>query len=1389
MKRPSDDHDDDDGSVSDTEELVDVDDEQKEELMGSEDMMDEEEDEEGTSSTNNVAFLDTFYGLSSSDPVERAQAARDLLHHCLTGPNANIKDAAYALKRLLNALCSGRACARQGNASALVSFLRITCLQEPTLITQIQQERGVDVTSGVRFIREQLLSATYTDGKGKASEERDAKFGRLFGILAIIKSGILLATTNGNDAVVYDLCNDLIELYKYRLWLREPVAHAICLLLLNLYKSSNSFVEVLVHEVIVPNLFGSDDESESAGSIPPIANLTPEQLAVVLVIQTHHEAGRLPTPFNSTAALSNEIIPHIAVPLSETSSVKQPRTHLIWDAIWHYITIPAASQPEDTLSTLEIRSSTPVGKESVQDILEAIMKHVVIERLLGQGSGNKATHERRALALNILSNLLGLEFVSSLTGRTMLLVGSQIIESVALQPVVVRKLIIDLIGTTNNQQRGQAEHLLKPMALHILESVTKLATANSSNVPLRKAILYSLLRSEPRFDSRTKTSTVDLLIGERFDGSFWRDFVLFLEEQILKTTEQETVDDNTDITVHKAIGYIDLLLHMGKRLVKLSSSEPVPKESGDSAPHGLLNGILNFFLLSAFYDCRSLKGPLTPQSKSKKKKKEKTSSSREALLPVIQIAFRAKQIRPESCLPQQVRNIISSRFFSLLSELIMASFRNVKDDKDVLVLSRLDQIVSSCIALEEAGCSRGYGKCSEVDTDEAVSPALIVEALQRQASECNGHDRYMKEFACSFASLGNLVYLYSLSCHVPSNEHDDPDDDDDEEAEETIAILSDMHEILPVFSPERSITRESFQSIAELCTNILSSPLGRSEKNVTCSKVLRELVRIVWIRVLYLAAKQKDFRLVPDAANVVLQAIGIDTTEENQVDIENESSNDVDGDVEGSDADINDGDKIEKAFEKSNMEWENDRDSDLPESESTSSNDDDPEIEDDITIDATRLHSMLEQDVDEDSVEETDLEHHEGADAALAKLIKLKQEARKTSLKMRERLELARRVRCMILLETLLSGKPEGWGVILTVDMILRIMVSLIRYRKGIERAVYKIGEKSPDTSLNDKKCLLERITGILKTKLLKMRISSFAWDESIDRDDFVTEATITLLSMSSQGETKDQQELCSAALLLMFRSITDQSAKVNLADCLLKSMHEWGQKKKVNVGSNFLDHLIRQAPVLAKASLILPMAEASSNARSSFLKSEAFRILGSLLTRTVPGNAADCDLEEIATKRVLDASETVLKAVSFAVQDSEMKKTKRVRDVLKALLKLLSLLSSVPGVVPSQYEHELNLVGTLVEDFCAETDSGSLKNICETVRQNLSDFLNKRSAMPTPDGPNMELNDKRESTIEPLIVVGDEDEEKEEALLHTNLNPSQINKKKSKKKKKKDRR
>ena len=219
----------------DNDEDVDNDDDDKDDDEDDDDDMEEPEER----SPEDNSFMDTFYGLSSSNPTERAQAANAMLHHCLLGPDANTKDASYALRRLLNGLCSGRAASRQGNASALASFLKLAF--EGGQLTEIKSSQQAATTvleesneSILEYVRQRLLKATdpsQTQGRKKGSEERDYQFGRLFGILGVVRSGVLLPNEESDLDEVMEVAtgfvSDLVELYWHKKWMREPAAHAI----------------------------------------------------------------------------------------------------------------------------------------------------------------------------------------------------------------------------------------------------------------------------------------------------------------------------------------------------------------------------------------------------------------------------------------------------------------------------------------------------------------------------------------------------------------------------------------------------------------------------------------------------------------------------------------------------------------------------------------------------------------------------------------------------------------------------------------------------------------------------------------------------------------------------------------------------------------------------------------------------------------------------------------------------------------------------------------------------------------------------------------------------------------------------------------------------------
>lgn len=156
-----------------------------------------------------MPFMDTFYSLASNDLKERSFAASSMMSYLFLRKDyddestaSTVKDGNYALTRLLNGLCSGRASARQGFASCLATFLRLSAKMGPedgkTWIEMMASaaKGGNDCSL---YVRKTLKECTNYEGGAKnkkgggksRSDEREFRFGRLFGILAIVRSGTL----------------------------------------------------------------------------------------------------------------------------------------------------------------------------------------------------------------------------------------------------------------------------------------------------------------------------------------------------------------------------------------------------------------------------------------------------------------------------------------------------------------------------------------------------------------------------------------------------------------------------------------------------------------------------------------------------------------------------------------------------------------------------------------------------------------------------------------------------------------------------------------------------------------------------------------------------------------------------------------------------------------------------------------------------------------------------------------------------------------------------------------------------------------------------------------------------------------------------------------------
>ena len=998
---------------------VDGDSDDMESMEGAE-QSDEEEDEDEanqnavgrpTSVVENP-FLDSFYSLSAPNPKERSQAAQVMLHHCLLGTESNSKDAAYAFRRLLNGLCSGRAAARQGNASALASFLKIAFHLEKMDEIRIEAQKGDESTSSLlSYVRDRLISATdaqKTEGKKKGSEERDYHFGRLFGILGVVRSKILLLPGNDDEIreVASALVLDLVELFWYKRWMREPAAHGITAML-NLFfesgsKTSKKIGWHLVKEVIIPKVLtvvqGESSEENDFQTI--LEKSCAEQIGIGAYIQSQPHAKNLPFPLDQPI-LSTETIPWIAQALSETSVIVQPRTHFVWDALWCYLTEKEDKQGSKRAapsSKYVMRTTVPLGKDRVIDVIEAIMKVVVEEKLLRlekESSVAKATHERKALALCIVRNLSGVPFISSISGPTQVSVPSDTIEEILMTKDIVKLLFLDVIGA--GKKKKDASHLLKPLALKVLESWVQ-STIQSGDMDRQLACAKAITNCHPRFDSLTKTKTLSELVlpsnnetAAAAQYEFLAKYFDYLETKFLELCHSASSTE--------ALGYVELMYTSAKQILhKTSDSE----EGGDATTFEYrkiaTKRVLGFFMSAAFFDCSSLK---------KKKKNEKTNG-------VSKSAYKIQaELQDGQKLAYPVRVMISSRFYALASDFVTtishesAGGDDAKLEKDSNALALLEEICDDWTQLESNEATRflPVEKDDEEEEDDEDTPEGVISELRSKVAELKGSDDEAKKRCITgIAVLSMTLHLHRLSCGSDdeNDEMDDNPDADEEEDEENICgAIEDLKSIASDFV-EKESDSNPLLGLAEVCTNILSSPLGSGDiGRGAAPKLVREAIKYAWLGGLKLASTKatKEETLLDDAVvSLLLDAIGAADGNEDIPDDDAEMSDDEDEDDSEGDSDDDD-----LVFSKASKML-NDSD-DMEEDEKDASDMEDDE-ESDIELDPSKLNTMLEDD-NLDDIDDIPLEHHEGADAALAKLIKMKQEARKAGQEAREKIEMA----------------------------------------------------------------------------------------------------------------------------------------------------------------------------------------------------------------------------------------------------------------------------------------------------------------------------------------------------------------------------------------------
>ncbi|KAJ0407114.1 hypothetical protein ATCC90586_005678 [Pythium insidiosum] len=310
----------------------------------------------GSTGGDRSEFLKLFWTLAETDVAVRSAAAAQLITHLQqqqsAGDDAFEAEAQYTLKRLVRGLASSRDAARQGFSAALSALLRA-----------FPAHVSLGETLAV------LRDAMEVSPNMKGMEQREHMFGRLFGLLALHRSGRLAA----DEAVTLEVVRELLAMSKWKKWLREACVEGALTVLSAAPRAL--FVSTLAAEMAAL-LEGGD-----------VAAFNAEQVALAVGLQHFmlvHGVSASEAPAVPQLVRRKQL--HLLAEPLKQSSACFPRVHSAWLGVFGHIV--HASRDGDKLDA---------------ELLQEAWRVLVEDMLLAPGS---ATHERKALALKLFELLV-----------------------------------------------------------------------------------------------------------------------------------------------------------------------------------------------------------------------------------------------------------------------------------------------------------------------------------------------------------------------------------------------------------------------------------------------------------------------------------------------------------------------------------------------------------------------------------------------------------------------------------------------------------------------------------------------------------------------------------------------------------------------------------------------------------------------------------------------------------------------------------------------------------------------------------------------------------------------------------------------------------------------
>ncbi|KAF8934912.1 DNA-directed DNA polymerase [Dissophora ornata] len=492
--------------------------------------------------------LPLFGILASLDAAERNAAALTLIkalavlqnaHQCDLDPSTEVineekldqlchPDVVYALKRLIRGLPSDREAARQGFSLALTELLI-----------------GLNFLT-VQIVLELLFRFTEIKNFMKGKEERNHMFGRIFGYMSIIQSGMLTRPSTTEEDIKL-IVNDLVE-----------------------YSQEKSYLSECCHQVLVTMLPQILNHPKSikyiADAIFAEGVNTPDQLSVAMVLKENLDQVNKQLPkdeqiiWTKTLGKSwkNPVILHpsnlkfLGLLLKESSTEEgtqassswRQNLHPVWDRILaHYF---SATTPTPQIAPFND------------------FWNVVIDSTLFDSS---SSHERKFWGFQIFEKVL---------------------------PVLGEDQI-PLVFTTNFMRcfvnnLSSEDRFLNKAAKHTMAAMHAKADTNEA---VRLTLITQLLDKNPNFDRLSRSKTVETMLGG-LDVSHIQHYLQYLTKAFL---QQDGPDSNNSERGKR----IDISRQWTiDQMFSLFRNPKVPREES------WIKSILEFYLVHAFFDIKKV---------------------------------------------------------------------------------------------------------------------------------------------------------------------------------------------------------------------------------------------------------------------------------------------------------------------------------------------------------------------------------------------------------------------------------------------------------------------------------------------------------------------------------------------------------------------------------------------------------------------------------------------------------------------------------------------------------------------------------------------------------------------------------------------------------------